>query len=216
MSSIISELEIFPLMGENLNPNNAIKLNLSVKYDTLNEHCLNSKNLFEKGIQALQGNYKYAYGGYIEHRWFYQRGKQFTAQSNRTLHLGVDVWAKANTKIYSPLNAKVHSFKNNTEFSDYGPTIILELSETIAEAKYLLVGHLAESSLHDLFVGKQFKKGEAFAALGAYEENGAWPPHVHVQLIKNLEGKEGDYFGVCSPAEEAFYAENCPNAMAVL
>ena len=216
MSSTISELEIFPLMGENLSPKNAVKLNLSGKSETLNEHWLNNKALFEKGIQTLQGNYKYAYGGYIEPRWFYQRGKQFTRQSNRTLHLGVDVWTKANTKIYSPLNAQVHSFKNNTAYSDYGPTIILELQEPIANAKFLLVGHLSESSLDGLFVGKQFKKGEAFATLGAYEENGSWPPHVHVQLIKNLEGKVGDYFGVCSPDEQTFYAENCPNAMAVL
>ena len=44
----------------------------------------------------------------------------------RRLHLGVDIWADAGTPVYVPLDGRIHSFRDNNHFGDYGPTVILQ------------------------------------------------------------------------------------------
>ena len=56
-----------------------------------------------------------------------------------------------------------------------------------------------------------FKKGKKLAALGNSFENGDYAPHLHFQIIKNMENYMGDYPGVCSASDLEFYAENCPD-----
>jgi hypothetical protein len=46
--------------------------------------------------------------------------------------------------------------------------------------------------------------------------NGNWPPHLHFQLIRDMQGKRGDYPGVVRADELAFYRDNCPDPMALL
>jgi hypothetical protein len=40
-------------------------------------------------------------------------------------------------------------------------------------------------------------------------ENGDWPAHLHIQIIKDLQGMEGDYPGVSSIDNVQFYRLNC-------
>jgi len=208
---------IYPLMGTWLTLENAVVLNLSPERPFLNPSHLEDEKHFSEAINTLQNNKPFAYGGYLEKRWFYQRGKQFVnSQEARNIHLGIDIWADANTPVYAPINCKVHSFKNNALFSDYGPTIILELAQAIKGANFMLLGHLALKNLRGLHVGKSYIQGDVVAHLGEYGENGAWPPHVHVQLIKDLEGCEGDYFGVCHEQEQDTYAANCPSPLELI
>jgi hypothetical protein len=42
-------------------------------------------------------------------------------------------------------------------------------------------------------------------------ENGNWPSHLHVQLIIDMEGWEGDYPGVCKFSEKERWLANCPD-----
>ena len=65
--------------------------------------------------------------------------------------------------------------------------------------------------LEGLKEGRKVKKGEAFCDFGKAEENGFWPAHLHFQLMCDMEGKKGDYPGVCSKKELDFYLDNCPN-----
>ena len=62
----------------------------------------------------------------------------------------------------------------------------------------------------------KIKKGEKIAELGNESENGNWPPHLHFQLIKNMEGKEGDFPGVCFKYEIKKYANQCPDPNLIL
>ncbi|MNX43456.1 hypothetical protein D3C86_739100 [compost metagenome] len=110
----------------------------------------------------------------------------------------------------APLDGKVHSFKNNIGLGDYGPTIILE-HEVENEKFYTLYGHLSLESIKDLNVGKQFKKGEQIATLGNAAVNGDYAPHVHFQIIQDIEDYWGDYPGVCNSNDLNFYIENCPD-----
>ncbi len=158
-------------------------------------------------------NAKIAYGGYLETRDIYSRSSYFTSanlKEERNIHLGIDLWCSAETKVLSVLDGKIHSFKNNKNHGDYGPTIIVEHSIN-GEALYSLYGHLSEISLENLYIGKEVKKGEVIAFLGDANVNGDYAPHLHFQLIKDLQGNIGDYPGVCSLKDLAFYKENCPN-----
>lgn len=153
-----------------------------------------------------------AYGGYLEVRNIYKRSRYFNgqAQDERNIHLGVDLWCAAETPIYTPLDGVLHSFKNNMNHGDYGPTIILK-HHIFGVEFYTLYGHLSLVSIQDLVVGKPFKQGEKMATLGDASINGDYPPHVHFQIIKDIQGCTGDYPGVCSKIDLEFYSKNCPD-----
>ena len=155
----------------------------------------------------------YGIGGYDEHRTVYSRSRVFDAKDGdepRRLHLGIDIWGNAGTSVFAPLNGSIHSFAFNDHYGDYGATIILqhEINGIIFHSLY---GHLALKDLEGLVVGKQIQQGELIAHFGVPEENGHWPPHLHFQLIHDLEGWVGDYPGVCKFSEREKYLSNCPD-----
>ncbi len=153
-----------------------------------------------------------AYGGYLEQRNLYSGNANFESQEEegRDIHLGIDFWANAGTRVVVPLKGEVHSFQNNAVQGDYGPTIILKhtLNGIVFHSLY---GHLSLESLDGLHKGKEFKKGEVLASLGTPEVNVHYAPHLHFQLILDLQGKKGDYPGVCRASELSFYTQNCPD-----
>lgn len=151
-------------------------------------------------------------GGYNEHRIIYRRSPHFqhSEADPREIHLGIDLWAEAGTFIYAPMDGVVHSFQDNANFGDYGPTIILQ-HEFDGKPLYSLYGHLTRNSLTDLYEGKAIRKNEKIAEIGPYPENGDWPPHLHFQLITDMIGKRGDFPGVCSLRDRAFYLSICPD-----
>jgi peptidoglycan LD-endopeptidase LytH len=154
-------------------------------------------------------------GGYGEERIIYKRSLNFDGVEPRSIHLGIDVWAPAFYSIYSPLEGVVHSFADNEGFGNYGPTIILKHSFGDVEF-YTLYGHLSRKSLKDLKEGQSIRKGEKIAELGPYPENGDWPPHLHFQIIEDMQGWIGDYPGVAAPSQKDFYLINCPNPNLIL
>ena len=79
-----------------------------------------------------------------------------------------------------------------------------------------LYGHLALASLDGLREGKAIRAGEVIASIGARPLNGNWPPHLHFQLIRDMQGNRGDYPGVVRPAELDYYRENCPDPRPLL
>lgn len=149
-------------------------------------------------------------GMYGEDRCIYRRSTHFGTEEPRSIHLGIDLWALAGTPVYAPLEGKIHSFKNNSAYGDYGPTIILE-HQLDGVKFHTLYGHLSMESLDRKTVGQIIAKGEKIATLGDEEVNVQWPPHLHFQLIENMQGKEGDYPGVCKPSEKEIYFKNCPD-----
>ena len=161
-----------------------------------------------------QANAKYGIGGYAEHRTVYSRSRVFDGiepgEEPRRLHLGVDIWATPGTPVFSPLDGIVHSFAFNNKYGDYGATIIL-LHEINGFTFHSLYGHLSLNDLNGLYEGKPVATGELIAHFGEPEENGHWPPHLHFQLIIDMEGSKGDYPGVCKFSERAQYLNNCPD-----
>jgi murein DD-endopeptidase MepM/ murein hydrolase activator NlpD len=129
--------------------------------------------------------------------------------------LGVDIWAEAGTPVYAPLNGHIHSFQDNDHFGDYGPTIILQ-HDLDGLSLYTLYGHLSKESLNGLTVGKPIVKGQQIALFGSQEVNGHWPPHLHFQLMFDMEGCFGDYPGVGRYSEKDIYLRNSPDPNLIL
>lgn len=140
----------------------------------------------------------------------YQRSTHFQQGESRCMHLGVDVWCEALHSLYAPLDSKVHSFADNNNFGDYGPTIILQ-HELEGEEFYTLYGHLSLVSLKNIAIGDFIQKGKEFSELGPFPENGDWPPHLHFQLISDMKNLKGDFPGVCAPSELETFKQLCPD-----
>lgn len=160
----------------------------------------------------------YGIGGYDEHRTVYSRSKVFDApdgQEPRRLHLGIDIWGNADTEVFVPLDGRVHSFAFNDQYGDYGATIILQ-HDLDGFLFHTLYGHLSLGDLTSLSEGKEIKAGTCIAHFGVPEENGHWPPHLHFQLVIDMEGMKGDYPGVCRYSERGKYLSNCPDPDLIL
>ncbi len=167
--------------------------------------------------QLDTNNCKYGIGGYMEHRTIYAGIPLFDdgVDEPRFLHLGLDIWGKAGTAVYAALAGKVHSFRDNNNLGDYGPTIILE-HDLDGIKLYSLYGHLNRACLTGLSVGMPVKISQQIANLGDMDENGQWPPHLHFQLMFDMEGKYGDYPGACRYSEKEIYLKNVPDPQLVL
>jgi|SRR6185312_518979 len=161
-------------------------------------------------------NCRYGIGGYMEHRTIYARSPLFDADDEpRRLHLGVDIWGEAGIPVYSPLDGKIHSFNDNNNFGDYGPTIILEHNLNGLQL-FTLYGHLSRHSLDGLEAGRPVKMNQCIGQLGGMDENGHWPPHLHLQLMFDMEGYSGDYPGVCRFSQKDKYQQNVPDPQLLL
>jgi murein DD-endopeptidase MepM/ murein hydrolase activator NlpD len=160
---------------------------------------------------------RYGIGGYFEHRTLYSRSSLFNTPDAepRRLHLGIDIWGPAGTPVYAPLAGKVHSFQDNNNFGDYGPTIIL-IHDLKGLTLYSLYGHLNRPALRNLAVGQCITLNQPIACFGREDENGQWPPHLHFQLMFDMQGLAGDYPGVCRYSEKGSYLENIPDPDLIL
>ncbi len=193
-------------------------IDLSVSNDAIQNVDASSSDNWELFIDGYlnERNKKVAFGGYLERRNLYQRSAYFANQKEeRNIHLGVDLWAPEGTSVHALLDGKIHSFQNNQNHGDYGPTILLE--HIIGETKlYSLYGHLSVDSLSGIHEGARISAGDRIGWLGDASVNGDYAPHLHFQLMLDLENNWGDYPGVCSEAKLEWYAQNCPNPLLLL
>jgi murein DD-endopeptidase MepM/ murein hydrolase activator NlpD len=214
-----TNLDFFPVMGEALTAENTIKLDFSDENTDLLKLNLGDTASFDTYVfdQIKRNGKKYGIGGYLENRAIYRRSEVFRADESefRNIHLGIDIWTEAGAPVYAPLAGKVHSFQDNAGFGNYGPTIILE-HEVEGKSLFSLYGHLFLSDLDGLEVGQEVKAGDLLCHVGPFPENGDWPPHLHFQLMWDLQGNVGDYPGVAAKKDLEFYKANCPNPNLVL
>lgn len=193
-------------------------LDLSVANQDLNTFAITDPSACQEYIDQIlkKNNAIVAYGGYLEKRNLYSDKSSFSNETTiRDIHLGVDFWTAAGTKVVTPLNGKVHSFNNNTSTGDYGPTIILQ-HEVEGHVFHTLYGHLSLDAIAHLKVGQEFEKGATIASLGTPDINVNYAPHLHFQIVLDMEGMKGDYPGVCSSDTLDFYSKNCPNPNLIL
>jgi murein DD-endopeptidase MepM/ murein hydrolase activator NlpD len=197
-----------------------VQLDLSAQNKDLHPNILEDTGLFSTFIEGFLSTNQaiYAIGGYDELRTMYSRSSVFNGErpgeEPRRLHLGVDIWGKEGTKVFCPLGGMVHSFAMNNADGDYGATLIL-LHQLEGISFYTLYGHISEADL-SVSPGEYINHGQELAHFGTVAENGNWPPHLHFQVIMDMELKEGDYPGVCKHSEREKYIANCPDPDLIL
>lgn len=190
-----------------------LPFDFSAENPTVSPSSLADIILFCRQVEQLlmDAKVRYGIGGYGELRSVYGGSPVFDGVSPddepRRFHLGTDIWGPAGTKIYTPLDAVVHSFAFHDRKGDYGATIILE-HEMEGAVFHTLYGHLSLDSISGLETGRTFHRGEEIARFGPPAENGHWPPHLHFQVIADIGEWKGDYPGVCRFSERSTWLAN--------
>ena len=202
-----------PVVSFSAGKDRLLKIDFTNDNKDLTEEIYSDINKFSGYINQLlqNNNYKYGIGGYNEQRVIYASSNHFNAGDEpRRLHLGTDIWGKAGTPVYAFMGGRVHSFAFNDNLGDYGATIIL-LHQLDGFAFYTLYGHVSLKDIENLSTAQYMVRGQQIAHFGGPEENGYWPPHLHFQVIIDMELKQGDYPGVCKYSEREKYLQNCPD-----
>ena len=151
----------------------------------------------------------YSIGKYDERRTNVYKQELFHSESEpRNIHMGIDIGAPINTKIYTFDSAKIISQAVRSTQGDYGHCMILEYiwqqdyplqahkCEIVkGERFWALYGHLSAESLQLHQTGSYVDKGCCIAFVGSEYENGGWTPHLHFQLTLT-EPKSCDLPGV--------------------
>jgi peptidoglycan LD-endopeptidase LytH len=189
-------------------------LDLSVANSSLAETTYGDLDRFCAFINETlrRSGARYLVGGYGELRKIYSFSHHFDGDAEpRRLHLGLDVWGPAGTEVYSIAAGRLHSAAWNGAKGDYGGTVIVQ-----HEGRHTLYGHLSKGSIKGKQKGDIVQAGDLIGTLGVPSENGGWPPHLHFQVILDMQGMEGDYPGVCRQSEKDLYLANCPDPEALL
>jgi len=166
------------------------------------------RRLDDEGAEVGIGRYNEARGLYTS--------LLFSTESNdgpewRTIHLGIDLFMRADSPVHAPIDGIVHSIRNNDALLDYGPTVILRHATDDGTEFFTLYGHLSVSSLTHLAVGQAVRRGDLIAWIGTYPTNGGWPPHLHFQIITDMLERDGEFPGVALPSQRAVWLSLSPD-----
>lgn len=218
LATILNGMQFHPVVPWDPGRDKLYRFDFTAENKTLHAEQIADTESFAAYInKTLQTHHaRYGIGGYGEHRTLYARSKHFdTGEEPRRLHLGIDIWGPAGTAVMAPLDGIVHSFAFNNNDSDYGATLILT-HQVQGVALHALYGHLSLNSLKNRYEGQHVDKGEVIAEFGMRFENGNWPPHLHFQLINDMQDWKGDYPGVCKFSEKEKWMANCPDPDLIL
>lgn len=120
------------------------------------------------------------------------------AADHETIHLGIDLFAEAGSPLHAPLGGTIHAAYAGSP----GPAcIILKHCRDGGQRFYTLYSHLSRTSIKNAAAGKAVAQGEPFATIGAPEENGGYPPHVHMQLIIDLLERDCRFPSYCRASQ---------------
>jgi 4-aminobutyrate aminotransferase-like enzyme/Ser/Thr protein kinase RdoA (MazF antagonist) len=154
-------------------------------------------------------------GRYNEPRLVYTSplfgGSGNPTDERRTVHLGIDLFVEAGTRLRAPLDGVVHLTADNVAPLDYGPIVILRHETSDGGKFFTLYGHLTKETLDRLKEGQRVGRGEEFARVGTTYENGGWVPHVHFQIIFDLLELGVDFPGVAYASQRAVWTSLSPD-----
>lgn len=202
-----------------------LAMDFTASNTALTSAVINDVTLFSSYVEQLlsAAGCKYGMGGYDELRTVYDRSTLFGAVEEdglpndepRRLHLGIDIWGASGTPVYAYMGGMVHSVGFNDRYGDYGATmVLLHQLETIPF--YTLYGHICLADIEKLHAGSYVSRGQIIAHFGEPVENGHWPPHLHFQVIQDMQLKQGDYPGVCRLSDREKFLNNCPDPDLIL
>ena len=205
-----------PVIAENL-LSSAIVLDLSVGSEEFGVSSDDVETLTEKLFAHIESAGGTAgIGRYRENRGLYKSELFRSAgKEARSFHLGLDLFAAADTPVMAPLDGKVLSVTDNARDLDYGPTVILQ-HDADGQEFFTLYGHLSPATLDRLEPGQGVGAGETIGWIGTYPRNGNWPPHLHFQVMTDMLDYQGDFPGVARPSEAWYWRGLCIDPNLVL
>lgn len=209
--------EFAPIIPFGLHAPQVLVFDLSASNKVLNRIDFTDHETFNAYIfgEMQKAGTPVGIGKYQEDRIIYRQSANFQGIEARTIHLGIDIWAQAGTAVYCPLKGTIHSFGNNTGFGNYGPTLVIQhILDGITF--YTLYGHLNVESLDKAKTGKPIEIGEKIGEFGKISENGGWPPHLHFQIIADMQTWHGDFPGVAARSQKEYYLMLCPDPNLIL
>jgi 4-aminobutyrate aminotransferase-like enzyme/Ser/Thr protein kinase RdoA (MazF antagonist) len=215
--------QFWPVMGTQLNEQNSEVVDLSVA-SCRSEVYADTNDSVEKALARrtpIETNKRFVIGRYDERRLIYT-SPQFDHSSDesavvgetaerRSIHLGIDLFAPAGSDVFAPLNGNVYVSEYRNHDQDYGGVVILRHATPDGDAFYTLYGHLNRASVDGWAIGESVSAGESLGRLGSSDENGGWAPHLHLQVITDLLGLDGDFPGVAAASEGSVWTAFSPN-----
>lgn len=212
--------ELHSILSEELQQRGGHQLNFAANDPNTDGLNISEPEVVQPFIQTQLEvhNVDYLFGGYNTERATYHsdlfdgdgEGNQVDPADVRNIHLAFDVWLQPGTPIHAPLPATVYSVHNNNYHLDYGPTVILE-HELDGLTFWSLYGHLQTETLNNIQNGQRLEAGEQFAWIGDSHENIGWTPHLHAQILTDLDGNTVDFPGLCSQNSREYYTTLCPD-----
>ncbi len=207
---------VAPVIGVDLSKTPSLVLDLSISSPLVSADALENAEpkLTERVFSEMKrAGVEVSIGRYDEPRLLYV-APAFTGldptDENRTVHIGLDLFAPAGTPVFAPIDGTVHAFADNASYLDYGPVIILRHETDDGTEFFTLYGHLSRESLSGLVAGRAVRAGEQIATFGDPSVNGGWTPHVHVQIITDLLELGTDFPGVAPPSRRRAWCAICP------
>ena len=207
-------VEFFPVMGI---PLSEVETPV-VKLD--GEHAPEGNPEAELSVSDLHSPGGYAIGLYEEPRLIYQSPlfaiNPEEGGGQRTIHLGIDVFAEKGHVVYAPLDGIVVAAAFRPERQDYGGLLILRHQPVEGPEFFSLYGHLDRESVAAWSVGQVIPRGGSLGRLGGADENGGWPPHLHLQVASDLLGTGDGLPGVAAANEQSVWTGFCPHPAPLL
>ncbi|MCY4018436.1 MAG: aminotransferase class III-fold pyridoxal phosphate-dependent enzyme [Chloroflexi bacterium] len=205
-----------PILGFPLNSENSALVNLGMNSRLLARVAdLADPASYAEPLREQLGH-RIGIGHYNEARPIYLQDMfAVDHHERRTIHLGVDLFAPADSPVYAPLAGTICSLRDHPAEQDYGPTLILKHRPTAELCFYTLYGHLSPELLDRCELGQEVQAGDLLAHIGDYPRNGNWIPHLHFQIIADLL-EEDNFPGVCSPKLRGLYTSLSPDPNLIL
>ncbi|MGB3774122.1 MAG: peptidoglycan DD-metalloendopeptidase family protein, partial [Leeuwenhoekiella sp.] len=153
-----------PLLDTGQENDNYFHLDLSINNEELQAIDISSSQSLGGYVNSklAKNNAAVGYGGYAERRDIYSRSAYFNQNNpdtQRNIHLGIDLWCAAGTSVLAAYDGTVHSFKDNRNYGDYGPCVILK-HDVKGFIFFSLYGHLSKETLEKLTIDQKVIAGE--------------------------------------------------------
>jgi 4-aminobutyrate aminotransferase-like enzyme/Ser/Thr protein kinase RdoA (MazF antagonist) len=172
--------------------------------------------IHEAGATVAVGRYDEARLLYTSSLFAVRRHVDPGVVDQRTVHLGIDLFAAAGTPVFAPIDGVVHAFANNSAPLDYGPVIVLEHAPAEGVRFFTVYGHLSLESLDGRQAGQHVGRGDRLGTLGASGVNGGWTPHLHFQIVTDGLDLEADFPGVAHADARAVWLSLSPDPSPLL
>jgi 4-aminobutyrate aminotransferase-like enzyme len=156
-------------------------------------------------------------GRFGEDRGLYDHPDSPRDPDPRDIHLGVDIFVPAGSRILAPYPGVVEDTGNDAGRHGFGGILVLRHETDAGVPFWTVYGHLAPASLAGLRPGQRIAQGETLARLGTMNENGNWPPHLHVQLMTHLMGwRAEEVMGIAWVSQWELWREICLDPSIIL